>query len=66
MLYARAKLGQAAGPGDVEGAIAEVALQGSLFPSEVLDGGPPFSRSRRASGASSGPATRRRISISRP
>ncbi|MGA2795332.1 MAG: PhoH family protein, partial [Roseiarcus sp.] len=37
MLYARAKLGQAAGLGDVEGAIAEVALQGSLFPSD-LDG----------------------------
>ncbi len=37
MLYARAKLGQAASLGDVEGAIAEVALQGSLFPSE-LDG----------------------------
>jgi phosphate starvation-inducible PhoH-like protein len=35
MLYARAKLGQPAGPGDVEGAIAEVALQGSLFPSEI-------------------------------
>src|SRR6202167_337605 len=33
MLYARAKLGQAASLGDVEGAIAEVALQGSLFPS---------------------------------
>ena len=32
MLYARAKLGQAADLGDVEGAIAEVALQGSLFP----------------------------------
>ncbi len=35
MLYARAKLGQAASLGDVEGAIAEVALQGSLFPSDV-------------------------------
>ncbi len=35
LLYARAKLGQAAGPGDVEGAIAEVELQGNLFPSEI-------------------------------
>ena len=35
MLYARAKLGQAADLGDVEGAIAEVALQGSLFPTDT-------------------------------
>jgi phosphate starvation-inducible protein PhoH and related proteins len=35
MLYARAKLGQAADLGDVEGAIAEVALQGSLFPGDA-------------------------------
>jgi phosphate starvation-inducible PhoH-like protein len=34
MLYERAKLGQAADLGDVEGAIAEGALQGSLFPSD--------------------------------
>jgi phosphate starvation-inducible PhoH-like protein len=38
LLYARAKLGQAASPGDVEGAIAEIALQGSLFPADI-DGG---------------------------
>jgi phosphate starvation-inducible PhoH-like protein len=35
MLYSRAKLGQAADPGDVEGAIAEVSLQGSLFPNDA-------------------------------
>jgi phosphate starvation-inducible PhoH-like protein len=34
MLYERAKLGQGAELGDVEGAIAEGALQGSLFPSD--------------------------------
>jgi phosphate starvation-inducible protein PhoH and related proteins len=34
MLYERAKQGQAADLGDVEGAIAEGALQGSLFPSD--------------------------------
>jgi phosphate starvation-inducible protein PhoH and related proteins len=33
MLYDRVKLGQTVGPGDVEGAIEERALQGSLFPS---------------------------------
>jgi phosphate starvation-inducible PhoH-like protein len=38
MLYDRARLGQEASLGDVEGAIAEATLQGSLFPSE-LDGG---------------------------
>ncbi len=32
MLYGRVKLGQAVGPGDVDGAIEERALQGSLFP----------------------------------
>jgi phosphate starvation-inducible PhoH-like protein len=42
LLYARAKLGQAADLGDVEGAIAEVALQGSLFPSEVDGAKPSF------------------------
>jgi phosphate starvation-inducible protein PhoH and related proteins len=31
-LYSRVKLGQAVGPGDVDGAIEERALQGSLFP----------------------------------
>jgi phosphate starvation-inducible PhoH-like protein len=31
-LYDRVKLGQAVGPGDVDGAIEERALQGSLFP----------------------------------
>ena len=35
LLYARAKLGQAAGLGDVEGAIAEVEQQGNLFPGEI-------------------------------
>ncbi len=34
MLYERAKLGQGADLGDVDGAIAEGALQGSLFPSD--------------------------------
>jgi phosphate starvation-inducible PhoH-like protein len=34
MLYERAKLGQGAELGDVEGAIAEGALQGSLFPND--------------------------------
>ena len=38
MLYERAKQGQVAGEGDVEGAIAESAYQGSLFPGE-FDGG---------------------------
>ena len=37
MLYERAKLGQPAEEGDVEGAIEESAYQGSLFPTE-LDG----------------------------
>jgi phosphate starvation-inducible PhoH-like protein len=32
ILYGRVKLGQAVGPGDVDGAIEERALQGSLFP----------------------------------
>ena len=32
MLYGRVKLGQEVGPGDVDGAIEERALQGSLFP----------------------------------
>jgi phosphate starvation-inducible PhoH-like protein len=41
MLYARAKLGQPADLGDVEGAIAEVALQGSLFVDDV-DGAKPL------------------------
>jgi phosphate starvation-inducible PhoH-like protein len=34
MLYERAKLGQGADLGDVEGAIAEGALQGNLFPND--------------------------------
>ena len=38
MLYARAKLGQAADLGDVDGAIAETVAQESLFPSDG-DGG---------------------------
>ena len=35
MLYERAKLGQLAEEGDVEGAIEETSFQGSLFPDEV-------------------------------
>jgi phosphate starvation-inducible PhoH-like protein len=35
MLYQRAKLGQLAQEGDVEGAIEETSYQGSLFPDEV-------------------------------
>jgi phosphate starvation-inducible PhoH-like protein len=35
MLYERAKLGQPASEGDVEGAIEEAAFQGTLFPGEV-------------------------------
>jgi phosphate starvation-inducible protein PhoH and related proteins len=42
LLYARAKLGQAAGPGDVEGAVAEVELQGNLFPNEIDGVKSPF------------------------
>ena len=34
MLYERAKLGQPAGEGDVEGVIEETSFQGNLFPSE--------------------------------
>jgi len=35
MLYERARLGQPAGEGDVEGAIEESAFQGTLFPGEI-------------------------------
>jgi len=42
MLYARARLGQAADPGDVEGAIAEAGMQGSLFPSDIEGAKPLF------------------------
>ena len=35
MLYERAKLGQAAEEGDVEGAIEETSYQGTLFPEDV-------------------------------
>jgi phosphate starvation-inducible protein PhoH and related proteins len=35
VLYARAKLGQIASPGEVDGAIAESAIQGTLFPNEI-------------------------------
>ena len=34
-LYSRVKLGQSAEEGDVEGAIEEISLQGSLFPEEI-------------------------------
>src|SRR5450631_3082250 len=34
-LYSRAKLGQIATPGEVEGAIAESTAQGVLFPNEI-------------------------------
>ncbi len=37
-LYSRVKLGQPVSLGDVDGAIAEVALQGSLFPKESETG----------------------------
>jgi phosphate starvation-inducible PhoH-like protein len=37
-LYERVRLGQSAMPGDVDGAIAEGALQGSLFPGEADTG----------------------------
>ena len=39
MLYQRAKLGQPAGEGDVEGVIEETAYQGTLFPGELDSGG---------------------------
>ena len=42
MLYARAKLGQPAGEGDVEGAIEETAYQGTLFPGEIDRAGEGF------------------------
>jgi len=35
VLYVRAKLGQIANPGEVDGAIAESAVQGSLFPQAI-------------------------------
>ncbi len=41
-LYARVKLGQHVTPGDVDGAIEESALQGSLFPSEPETGRSQF------------------------
>ena len=41
-LYSRVKLGQHVTPGDVDGAIEESALQGSLFPKEVDTGRSQF------------------------
>ncbi len=41
-LYARAKLGQHASEGDVEGAIEETSYQGSLFPGEIDAPGEAF------------------------
>jgi phosphate starvation-inducible protein PhoH and related proteins len=35
VLYARAKLGQTASPGEVDGAVAESAMQGTLFANEI-------------------------------
>ena len=43
VLYARAKLGQIASPGEVDGAIAESATPGALFPSEIERIRAPFS-----------------------
>jgi phosphate starvation-inducible PhoH-like protein len=42
MLYQRAKLGQPAGEGDVEGVIEETAFQGTLFPGELDPGREAF------------------------
>ena len=42
LLYERAKLGQPASEGDVEGAIEETAYQGSLFPGEFEISGDAF------------------------
>ena len=42
LLYERAKLGQPAGEGDVEGVIEETAYQGTLFPGEFDRGGDAF------------------------
>ena len=42
LLYARAKAGAAVGPGDVDGAIEESALQRSLFPAPDAAGGVSF------------------------
>jgi phosphate starvation-inducible PhoH-like protein len=41
-LYQRAKLGQPAGEGDVEGVIEETAFQGTLFPGELDPGREAF------------------------
>jgi phosphate starvation-inducible PhoH-like protein len=46
ILYARAKLGQMATPGEVDGAIAESTIQGTLFPNEIERVGAPFSELR--------------------
>jgi len=46
VLYARAKLGQIATPGEVDGAIAESSIQGTLFPSEIERLRAPFSELR--------------------
>jgi phosphate starvation-inducible PhoH-like protein len=42
LLYERAKLGQPAGEGDVEGVIEETSYQGTLFPSEFEGPGDGF------------------------
>ena len=42
LLYDRAKLGQPASEGDVEGAIAETTYQGTLFPGEFESAGDAF------------------------
>jgi phosphate starvation-inducible PhoH-like protein len=44
LLYARAKLGQPASEGDVEGAIEETAFQGTLFPGEIETNGDAFAQ----------------------
>ncbi len=42
LLYERAKLGQPAGEGDVEGVIEETSYQGTLFPGELDSSGDGF------------------------
>ena len=63
-LYARVELGQPVGLGDVDGAIEEGAMQGTLFPKEEEGGRARFSSKSAPAGAgASAPATRRKTSI---
>ena len=52
LLYERVKLGQPASEGDVEGAIAESAYQGLLFPGDEGTSATASASSRPASAAS--------------